>query len=110
MVVKLIFLTAIIGGHVATHCQIYDQTKFNMVKGIDKPRIIPVKIGLFFQEIQGSKFSFRQTCPAGQVLPKIHSSLRKIYLPCFSGVKMKKKLKINHCFIDTEAKHVNEYG
>ena len=52
---------------------------------------------------QGSKFSFRQTCPAGQVLPKIHSSLRKIYLPCFSGVKMKKKLKINHCFIDTEA-------
>ena len=63
---------------------------------------------------QGSKFSFRQTCPAGQVLPKIHSSLRKIYLPCFSGVKMKKmekkKLKINHCFIDTEAKHVNEYG
>ena len=57
---------------------------------------------------QGSKFSFRQTCPAGQVLPKIHSSLRKIYLPCFSGVKMKKT--INHCFIDTEAKHVNEYG
>ena len=39
---------------------------------------------------QGSKISFRQTCPAGQVLPKIHSSLRKIYLPCFSGVKMKK--------------------
>ena len=42
---------------------------------------------------QGSKFSFRQTCPAGQVLPKIHSSLRKIYLPCFSGVKMKKLIK-----------------
>ena len=44
------------------------------------------KIELF----QGSKFSFRQTCPAGQVLPKTHSSLQKINLPCFSGVKMKK--------------------
>ena len=48
----------------------------------------------FFSQVQyigqGSKFSFRQTCPAGQVLPKIHSSLRKIYLPCFSAVKMKK--------------------
>ena len=45
------------------------------------------------QPLQGSKFSFKQTCPAGQVLPKTHSSLRKINLLCFSGVKMKKNLK-----------------
>ena len=29
-------------------------------------------------EGQGTEFSFRQTCPAGQVLPKIHLSIRKI--------------------------------
>ena len=49
---------------VSTHCQICDQTKFHMVKGIDNAfdhngnvfylissRIISVKTGLFFQEI-----------------------------------------------------------
>ena len=56
-----------------------------------------IDTAVYFIELQGSKFSFRQTCPAGQVLPKTHLSLRKINLPCFSGVKMK-KLKINHCF------------
>ena len=37
------------------YCQIYDQTKFHMVKGIVfcliSSRIISVKMGLFFQEI-----------------------------------------------------------
>ena len=64
---KLPYLVANIGwpfdSLLTTHCQIYDQTKFHMVKGIDNAfdhielcfvllsRIILVKICLFFREI-----------------------------------------------------------
>ena len=73
VVAKLTCLVANIEGHVkvhvgrkslvTTHFQIYDQTKFHMVKGIDNAfdhmelfylinrRIISVKIGFFLQDI-----------------------------------------------------------
>ena len=79
VVANLTYLVAIIGGHdcnslVTTNCQLYDKTKFHMVKGIDNAfdhvelcfvlnrRNISMKIGLFFQDITfitefpGSKF------------------------------------------------------
>ena len=34
VVAKFTYLVATIGGHVTAQCQIYDQTKFHMVKGI----------------------------------------------------------------------------
>ena len=62
-VAKLIYLVVNTSGQVTTHCQINDQTKFHMVKGIDNAfdhielcfvlsrTIISLKISLFFQEI-----------------------------------------------------------
>ena len=80
VVAKLTYLVAIIGGHacnsiVTAHCQIYNQTKFHLVKSLIMPLTIRncvlsykkkncfSKIGLFLQEI-----TFRTEFPGSNFL------------------------------------------
>ena len=58
----------------------------------------------------GLEIFFQTNLSCRASAPKNSLVLTKNLLALLFRSENEKKLKMNHCFIDTEAKHVNEYG